>query len=176
MTYCSVVAVLVLVGLTMKRFGHYAILKIENPSDHQEAILVPRNWQFHVFIVFKMRTSSNSTNLSVVPNFNIIIGISIMNYLHIPNFRYVLYSVAKVLAFSCFRYLQNDQILLILTMDLNFNTTIEISTRSCPFMQTFSLLLRFITKILAILCFPYLQNDGVIKFDQFCRLIQISVQ
>ena len=28
MTYCSVVAVLVLLGLTMKRFGHYAILKI----------------------------------------------------------------------------------------------------------------------------------------------------
>ena len=28
MTYCSVVTVLVLVGLTKKRFGHYAILKI----------------------------------------------------------------------------------------------------------------------------------------------------
>ena len=28
MTYCSVVAALVLVGLTKKRFGHYAILKI----------------------------------------------------------------------------------------------------------------------------------------------------
>ena len=28
MTYCSVVKVLVLVGLTKKRFGHYAILKI----------------------------------------------------------------------------------------------------------------------------------------------------
>ena len=28
MTYCSVVAVLALVGLTKKRFGHYAILKI----------------------------------------------------------------------------------------------------------------------------------------------------
>ena len=28
MTYCSVAAVLVLVGLTKKRVGHYAILKI----------------------------------------------------------------------------------------------------------------------------------------------------
>ena len=28
MTYCSVVTVLVLVGLTKKRSGHYAILKI----------------------------------------------------------------------------------------------------------------------------------------------------
>ena len=28
MTHCSVVAVLVLVGLTKKNFGHYAILKI----------------------------------------------------------------------------------------------------------------------------------------------------
>ena len=28
MTYCSVVTVLALVGLTKKRFGHYAILKI----------------------------------------------------------------------------------------------------------------------------------------------------
>ena len=28
MTYCSVVAVLALVGLTKKRFGHYAVLKI----------------------------------------------------------------------------------------------------------------------------------------------------
>ena len=28
MTYCSVLAVLALVGLTKKRFGHYAILKI----------------------------------------------------------------------------------------------------------------------------------------------------
>ena len=28
MTYCYVAAVLVLVGLTKKRFGHYAILKI----------------------------------------------------------------------------------------------------------------------------------------------------
>ena len=27
MTYCSVVTVLALVGLTMKRFGHFAILK-----------------------------------------------------------------------------------------------------------------------------------------------------
>ena len=27
MTYCSVVTALVLVGLTKKRFGHYAILK-----------------------------------------------------------------------------------------------------------------------------------------------------
>ena len=24
--------------------------------------------------------------------------------------------------------------------------------------------------------FPYLQNDDVIKFDQFCRVIQISIQ
>ena len=28
MTYCSAVAVLALVGLTKKRFGHYPILKI----------------------------------------------------------------------------------------------------------------------------------------------------
>ena len=28
MTYCSVVAVLALVSLTKKRFGHYAVLKI----------------------------------------------------------------------------------------------------------------------------------------------------
>ena len=28
MTYCSVVAVLALVGLTKKRFGHYALLKL----------------------------------------------------------------------------------------------------------------------------------------------------
>ena len=28
MTHCSVVAVLAIVGLTKKRFGHYAILKI----------------------------------------------------------------------------------------------------------------------------------------------------
>ena len=28
MTYCSVVAVLALIGLTKKRFDHYAILKI----------------------------------------------------------------------------------------------------------------------------------------------------
>ena len=37
MTYCSVVAVLVLVGLTKKRFGHYAILKIlplRSPSSY----------------------------------------------------------------------------------------------------------------------------------------------
>ena len=34
MTYCSVVAVLDLVGLTKKRFGHYAILNFF-PSDDQ---------------------------------------------------------------------------------------------------------------------------------------------
>ena len=38
MTYCSVVAVPALVGLTKKHFGHYAILKIY-PSDHQVFIL-----------------------------------------------------------------------------------------------------------------------------------------
>ena len=35
MTYCSVVTVLALVGLTRKRFGHYAILKnltLRSPS------------------------------------------------------------------------------------------------------------------------------------------------
>ena len=39
MTYCSVVTVLVLVGLTKKRFGHYAILKIlslRSPSTESE--------------------------------------------------------------------------------------------------------------------------------------------
>ena len=34
MTYCSVVTVLALVGLTKKRFGHCAILN-NYPSDHQ---------------------------------------------------------------------------------------------------------------------------------------------
>ena len=34
MTYCSVVAAIVLIGLTKKRFGHYAISKLP-PSDHQ---------------------------------------------------------------------------------------------------------------------------------------------
>ena len=36
MTYCSVVAVLALGGLTKKRFGHYAILKnlsLRSPSE-----------------------------------------------------------------------------------------------------------------------------------------------
>ena len=45
MTYCSVVAVLVLVGLTKKRFGHYAILKIlslRSPSN-------PRSSHFRAF-------------------------------------------------------------------------------------------------------------------------------
>ena len=40
MTYCSVVAVLVLVGLTKRRFGHYAVLKIlalRSPSGSTEA-------------------------------------------------------------------------------------------------------------------------------------------
>ena len=35
MTYCSVVTVLALVGLTKKRFGHYAVLKsssLRSPS------------------------------------------------------------------------------------------------------------------------------------------------
>ena len=39
MTYCSVVTVLVLVGLTKKRFGHYAILK-NLSSDHQVMLLL----------------------------------------------------------------------------------------------------------------------------------------
>ena len=39
MTYCSVVAVLVSVGLTKKCFGHHAILKF-SPSD-------PQAGQFH---------------------------------------------------------------------------------------------------------------------------------
>ena len=38
MTYCSVVAVLVLVGLKKKRFGHYAYLEHLIKSDHQELI------------------------------------------------------------------------------------------------------------------------------------------
>ena len=42
MTYCSVVTVLALVGLTKKRFGHYAILKIlylRSPSNwHARAL------------------------------------------------------------------------------------------------------------------------------------------
>ena len=74
------------------------------------------------------------------------------------------------------------QILLILTIDWNFNTAIEISIISYPHMLTFNLLLWFVTKILAILCFPYLQTDDVIRFDQFCRvdtnfntIIKISV-
>ena len=48
MTYCSVVAVLALVGSTKKRFGHYAILKIlslRSPSrlctDEQWTITLP---------------------------------------------------------------------------------------------------------------------------------------
>ena len=42
MTYCSVVAVLVLIDLTKKRFGHYAILKFY-PLDHQGLIIVRQN-------------------------------------------------------------------------------------------------------------------------------------
>ena len=38
MTYCSVVAALALVGLTKKRFGHYAIFKLF-PSDQQDGVL-----------------------------------------------------------------------------------------------------------------------------------------
>ena len=43
MTYCCVVAVLALVGLTKKLFGHYAILKIlslRSPSDLYTTFLV----------------------------------------------------------------------------------------------------------------------------------------
>ena len=39
MTYCSVVTVLALVGLTKKRFGHYAILKnlsLRSPKEIRE--------------------------------------------------------------------------------------------------------------------------------------------
>ena len=38
MTYCSVVAVLALVGLTKKRFGHYAILKILSLRSPSKAV------------------------------------------------------------------------------------------------------------------------------------------
>ena len=140
-----------------------------------QAILVPRNWQFHVFIVFKMRTTSNSTNLSVVPNFNIIIE---MNGFHIPNFNYKLIPLPRYWNFHVFIVFKRllHQIPLILTIDSHFNTTIEISIISYHYMLTFNLLLWFVVKILAILCFPYLQNDDVIKFDQFCMLIQISIQ
>ena len=38
MTYCSVVAALALVGLTKKRFGHYALFKLF-PSGQQDGVL-----------------------------------------------------------------------------------------------------------------------------------------
>ena len=43
MTYCFVVAVLALVGLTKKRFGHYAIVKIlslRSPRRHYGGLIV----------------------------------------------------------------------------------------------------------------------------------------
>ena len=43
MTYCSVVTVLVLVGLTKKRLGHYAILKIlslRSPRNEGRSIII----------------------------------------------------------------------------------------------------------------------------------------
>ena len=36
MTYCSVVTVLVLVGLTKERFGHHAVLKILSLSSPRQ--------------------------------------------------------------------------------------------------------------------------------------------
>ena len=86
------------------------------------------------------------------------------------------YQHIEIFMFSLSLKWWRHQILLILTTDLSFNTRIEISIISYPYMLTFNLLLPFLSKILAILWFPYLQNDDVIKFDQFCRLIQISTQ
>ena len=40
MTYCSVVTALALVGLTTKRFGHYAVLKILSLRSRSEKSLM----------------------------------------------------------------------------------------------------------------------------------------
>ena len=123
-------------------------------------------------------TSSNSTSVSVDSNFNTIIEISIMNYLYLTNLSCILYSITKILAihvFIVFKMMTSSNII-DLTIDSKVNTTVEISIISYPNMLNFSLILQFVTKILAILCFHYLQNDDVIKFDQFCLLIQISMQ
>ena len=40
MTYCSVIAVLVLVGLTRKRFGHYAALEILSLMNSQQIVTI----------------------------------------------------------------------------------------------------------------------------------------
>ena len=58
-----------------------------------------------------MMTPSNSTNLSVNSNFNTVNEISIMNSLYIPNLRYILDFVTKILAISCFHGHQNDDVI-----------------------------------------------------------------
>ena len=125
-----------------------------------------------------MMMSLNLTNLSVDLNFNTIIEINIMNYLHISNLSYVLYSITNILVTSCFIVfkMMTSSNAIDLTINSNFNITAEISIISYHYMLNFSLVLQFVTRILAILCFQYLQNDDFIKFDQFCRLIQISMQ
>ena len=51
MTYCSVVTVLALLGLTKKRFGHYAIsknLSVRSPSRLRNKFIFGKLYQFAV--------------------------------------------------------------------------------------------------------------------------------
>ena len=60
-----------------------------------------------------------------------------------------------------------------LTIDSNFNIANEISIMSYPYVLNFKLVLQFVAKIPAILCFQYLQSDDVISFDRFSKLFPI---
>ena len=117
-----------------------------------------------------MRMSSNSTNLSVVSHFNIIIEISVINYLYLPNFSFILYFITKILAFHVvivFRMMTSSN-LIDLTVDSNFNAISEINIISYLYIENFSFILNFVTKLLAISyfhCLKMMTSSNSIDFD-----------
>ena len=76
-----------------------------------------------------------------------------MNYLHIPNFSYILYSITKILGFPCFHCLQNDDVIKFDRFDSLFefqyhkrNEHHKLSLH----IRNFRFILNFVTKILVM--------------------------
>ena len=99
---------------------------------------------FHVLIVFRMMMSSNLIDLTVDSNFRTKSEISIITYLSIENFSFILrYQDIVNFIFSLSLKSWRHRIWSILTVDSNFSSIIEISTIN----YLGSFILRVVTKI-----------------------------
>ena len=86
-----------------------SFLKTKNTASCINALL--RCHLFHIFMSSRLLCCQIQLMLSIDTNVNTIIEIRIQNYLYTQTFNFICYCLSRILVISCFRCLQNDDVI-----------------------------------------------------------------